>query len=285
MAAQRRRPFSRSTLFYKVVFLALWSGSFGLGTLLLLVGSSAAPIMGRAYVGDAAPRTNPADATIIIASIQTARGVPVVFDVRLETTVQVDGWYNEIVFGPQITLATDERGDPDCMVNPAIHKTATSFRLECEAIGVCRLRVVGLTGGPVNPIPTGSTLYSCRIVITATAKNNFSYPLDCQAPVAADPNGTELATACVDGSVTVSDLPPTFTSPTPTAHEAPLTPSATAALTSTGTPPVSPTPTNSALPRPNDDGCQVVAPAPRPLAWLLIVAPVLFAVTVCVVNR
>jgi hypothetical protein len=208
------------------------------------------------------PTAIPADATIIISSVAAHKGQQVSIDVRLETTGEVNGVWNEITFGPEILVpTTGEFDSPACMVNPAIGKPSTTFQLDCDAIGVCRLWAVVFSFGPVLPIPSGSVLYSCRIVVTDMAQNGASYGLICDECYGVDPDGARVPTTSVNGSVTVLDLPATLTSPTET-------PLPVATPTSTSSPPWG---------SPNDDGCQVAASRPSALLWLLVVPVLLHA--------
>jgi hypothetical protein len=62
------------------------------------------------------------------------------------------------------------------------------------------IRAVVFSFSGVNPIPSGSVLYSCAIDPDAVPGR---YRLGCHDAIAADPDGTPLDTACVDAEITV----------------------------------------------------------------------------------
>ena len=221
----------------------------------------------------------PAGATVLIQSGSGQAGGTVLIDVVLQTALEVAGTQNDILFGPELSLETG-----DCTANPEIEKPATSFALLCEE-ELCRLRAIVLALDNVDPIPTGSILYTCEFGIPDTTPDG-TYPLTCTNPGASDPLGNAITTACVSGSVVVGEISPTPTDtppdPTPTSTPDGLT---TPTATATGLEPSTPTPTAPAPPTAtfrrifidDDDTCQIVAPADAGLAWFLLMPAALLA--------
>jgi hypothetical protein len=161
-------------------------------------------------------------------------------------------------------------GNPQCAVNPAIAKGATSFSFEpqpCTPGTTCTgIRALVFAETNLDPIPTGSVLYTCTVALAGDASG--SYPLTCSRPRSGDPDANPLGTACTDGLITVV---------TATASAAPtLTPTIPGEATPTGTPeatntsarsPTSRSPVRSA----DDDSCQIVAGPKNRSGWILLV--------------
>lgn len=216
------------------------------------------------------------DATIILGSASGEAGDTVSFDVTLETGTEVAGTQNDIAFEAPIAIASKTNGRPDCNVNPEIEKGGTSFAFQpagCTVGETCTgVRALVLALDNVDPIPTGSVLYSCNVNIAEGAEDG-TYPLTCSNPGASDPAGGALLAECTNGAIEVGVGPITDT-PTATPTETPTTPAGDP--TATNTPPATSTATAT---RTNtisggggfdDDGCAVVAPAQTSNGWLLI---------------
>jgi hypothetical protein len=207
------------------------------------------------------PSAGIADLTFLIGSAIGMQGESTTFDVVLQTSVEVIETQNDIMLGPELRIASEDLGQLRCAVNPDIDKDETSFTLHCDEPNVCTLRTLVRSFDNVDPIPNGSTLYTCDIEIAHTAADG-TYPLACAISSAIDPDGTRLSTACIDGSVDVGDAP--LASPTPT--NTALPPPATVTNRPTSIPTASP------HPRHNDgDGCECqVSPSTGTRAgWML----------------
>jgi hypothetical protein len=201
---------------------------------------------------------SPIVATIVVGSTSGAPGTTVTFDVTLQTTAQVAGTENDIAFDPKARITADTGGNPQCTVNSTIHKGATAFSFKpagcmpgttCTSIGA-----VVLAFDNLDPIPTGSVLYTCHALIAADAGIG-TFPLTCSNPGAGDTDANRIGAACTSGSI-ASEVVPTVTE-TPTQKP-------------TATPQRSPTNTRRA-PRPADsDSCQIVAGSSYRPAWMLL---------------
>jgi hypothetical protein len=120
------------------------------------------------------------------------------------------GTENRIDFDRGTPVAALPNGQPDCAVNPEIHKDATGFRflpLGCDPgvdCGSVRVLVLSLTN--LAAIPDGSALYSCRIAIAedATLGAHTLANRDVGASAAA---GREIPTTGTDGAVEVVVAP------------------------------------------------------------------------------
>jgi hypothetical protein len=215
------------------------------------------------------------DATIVIDDVVGTAGQSATMTVSLTTEVDVAGTQNDTTFPAGIEVAAKPNGKPDYAVNPDIDKGGTSFAF--PSTGGVRALVLALDN--VNPIPSGSVLYTCQVAIDSSVADG-SYPITCTNAGASDPDGNAVPTGCDAGNVVVG-VQPTATS-TPSAS-----PSITPTATPTATPEGAPTSTSTATPPPTstatatatrthkpkkdeDDGCQVVAPAESGAACLLL---------------
>ena len=196
--------------------------------------------------------------------------------VSLETEVEVAGTQNDVTFPSGIGVVAKNNGKPECAVNEAIEKGGTSFAYQpsgCTPGDTCTgIRALVLALDNVDPIPSGSVLYTCEVSIDADVENG-TYPLVCSNAGASDPDGVAVATDCDAGDVFVGLQPTPTSTPTetPTPTLTPVgNPTATATATASGTPTASATPTRTRKPKDEDDGCQVVAPAEGGSAWLLL---------------
>jgi hypothetical protein len=145
-------------------------------------------------------------ASIIIGSATGQAGSTVTIAVTLESDVPVAGTQNDIAFDADAPIAADG-DDPRCTVNPAIGKDDSSFAFlpaGCTpGVDCTSVRALILSFAELDPIPTGSTLYSCEVEIAEDATG--SYPLTCSAPGAGAPDGTRLGADCTDGTITVAE--------------------------------------------------------------------------------
>jgi MYXO-CTERM domain-containing protein len=212
------------------------------------------------------------DATIIVGDATGDPGTTTTFDVSLETGTDVAGTQNDIAFAAPISIPARSNGRPDCAVNPDIEKGGTSFAFQpsgCTAGTDCTgVRALVLALDNVDPIPTGSVMYTCQLAIAADSSGTAE--LTCSNPGASDPNGGALLTECTNGTVTIGGEGPTAT-PTETPSEVETTPTNTPAPTNTNT--AVPTNTRTIGPPPSgndDDGCAVVAPAQSSAGWMLL---------------
>lgn len=148
----------------------------------------------------------PVDATIIVGSATGAPGSTVMFNVSLETSVDVAGTQNDITFDPKARITADDEGNPKCTVNPAIEKPGTTFAfqpVDCTPGTNCTgVRALVLALDNVTPIPDGSVLYTCEVQIAADATD--TYALACSSPGAGDPDGNRVGADCTDGTITVA---------------------------------------------------------------------------------
>lgn len=194
-------------------------------------------------------------ASIVLTTPSGAAGDAVSVAVTLQTQgAVVAGIQNDIGFdlGAPIVATTDDR--PDCTVNPAINKPATSFAFRCvhTAHGAdCRtVRAIVVAVDNVDPISDGTLLYTCAVRIGDETPPG-SYRLAVSGEIASDPDGNQIPFTGVDGAVVVITAPgvtplPTWTvSPTPSPE--PPTATYTPFPTSTRTPTDRPTHT----PRPS----------------------------------
>jgi hypothetical protein len=191
--------------------------------------------------------------------------------------VEVAGTQNDIGFDPNAAIRAGDNGRPLCDDNPEISKEGSAFSFQppqCTVGTTCTaIRALILSLSNVDPIPSGSRLYSCDI---ATGDEG-TFPLTCSGPGSSDPDGVALDTDCTDGEVVVGGEPPITETPTtgPT-----LTPTPTIPEGPTNTPVRTATRTGIIPPINDcDDGCAIAAPAQNDngfMVWLLPAAMLLW---------
>lgn len=126
----------------------------------------------------------------------------------------------ETVVAAQNDLAFDRRnapvaplanGMPDCTGDPATGKDIALFGFQPIACGTnvpcTAVRAVILSLDNIEPIPNGSTLYTCRVAIAESAAPG-TYPLTVSGVVLVDPKANELpGSQGVNGSILVAEPP------------------------------------------------------------------------------
>jgi hypothetical protein len=153
-------------------------------------------------------------ANVIVGDATGNAGSTVDVSVTVATEGEmVAGTQNDIGFMPGAAIAARANGRPDCTVNPAIDKGATTFAFQPPMCGmegqpVCTgVRALVLSFDNVTPIPTGSVLYTCQIDIVAGEALDV-FPLTCSNQGASDPDGGALPADCTNGQVSVGGVIP-----------------------------------------------------------------------------
>lgn len=196
------------------------------------------------------------------------------FTTSLETDALVAGTQNDITFsgglGAAITIpAKATGGRPDCT---ALVKTdGSQFAFQppgCTGETCTGIRAIIISFNDLEPIPTGTDLYTCKITINS-GEDGDTFPLSCSGEGASDPDGGALPTSCTDGEVTIGggDTPTPTASPTATTSvvgTATITP--TGGATATRTVSVVPTAPFTTC----DDSCAITSPADAQTGWLLL---------------
>jgi hypothetical protein len=122
----------------------------------------------------------------------------------------VAGVQNDVGFDPLTPVAATLAGEPDCTVNPAIDKDATTFAflpMGCAPGSCSGIRAFVLSTGNSDPLADGVELYSCNVAI-AEAADLGSYALVAGMPVASAADSSMLPAIASDGSVEVVEAPP-----------------------------------------------------------------------------
>jgi hypothetical protein len=122
----------------------------------------------------------------------------------------VAGVQNDIAFDPLTPVVATTAGEPDCTVNPAIDKDATTFTflpMNCEPGSCTGMRAFVLSTVNTNPLADGAELYSCNVAIDSTAPLG-TYPLIASMPVASAPDASMLPAIASDGEIEVVEAPP-----------------------------------------------------------------------------
>lgn len=141
---------------------------------------------------------------------------------------------NDLELDPAVlSIRSTSGGAPDCRVNPAIHKGATSFGFRptgCDpVVGQCRsLRALVLAFDNLEVIPAGSVLYRCVVGIAGDAPA-ATVVLRGSGGIYSPPDGRDLRVDVAAGSIAI--VPRESGSPTPS-------PIGSATMTPTATPPI-----------------------------------------------
>jgi hypothetical protein len=188
-------------------------------------------------------------AKLVVSDAVGHAGAQVTMAVTLATEgMPVAATENDVSFSAPLAIAAKANGRPDCTVNPDIDKGATSFAFRpsgCVGATCSSVRALVVSTDNVAPIPDGSVLYTCSVIVAPGAVGG-AYPLTVSGIVISDPHGNRVpeAAGCA-GTLFVSGATPL---PIPTSTVTP-----TATLTPTPTPTSTPTPTPS--PTPCVGGC------------------------------
>jgi hypothetical protein len=150
------------------------------------------------------------EAVIVVGSVEASPGETVPVDVTLFVGADlqdpgVGGTQSDISFGPGISIVANESERPDCTVNPDINKEASAFSFVTEDDGSTAVRALVLSLSNVDPIPSGSVLFTCNVAVDEGANNDF--PLTCSRALASTTGGDPIEnTVCTDGSVDVPEF-------------------------------------------------------------------------------
>lgn len=175
---------------------------------------------------------------VILSAVSGAPGSEVEVTAALSTDgALVSGVQNDIGFDPvKVSIVSTPEGLPDCRVNPAIHKDATTFTFlpeGCDGVGCTSVQARVFSPDNVDVIPDGSVLYVCTLSIAPDAFGRIPLPAT-DVLVSAPAAGPELGIG-VDGAVLIQPQPtPTSFAATPT--RVPTTGASTATATPTSTP-------------------------------------------------
>jgi hypothetical protein len=147
-------------------------------------------------------------ATLEVTSAQGNQGTAVAFSVILHSEgANVAGTQSDIAFDPtNAPVVAKQNGKPDCGVNPDINKGATSFAFRpngCSGSSCTAVRALVLATDNVDPIPDGSTLFTCNVGIPEGAADGV-YPLEQTGVILSNPDGGKVTPAnSTDGAITV----------------------------------------------------------------------------------
>ncbi len=138
-------------------------------------------------------------ATIQIGSVEESGSIEVTL---ANGGLDIAGTENTIEFGPEAQLS-------NCVVNPAINKTASAFSFGpagCTAGTDCEtMKALILSFTDLSAIADGAVLYTCDA--SAAGAPAGDYALTCTGPGGSDPAGNSVDTNCTDGAVTIPDVP------------------------------------------------------------------------------
>jgi len=184
--------------------------------------------------------------SLLVSSVTGVPGDHLEIAVRLVAPgASIAGVQNDLIFDPHTPIIARANGRPDCEVNPAIDKTATSilFRpVGCTpGVSCTSIRALVLSVDNTDPIADGSVLYTCHAVIPAGTPPG-AYPLRIEEALASDPDGGRVAVRGGTGMINVRSGVPQTGSP----------------ARATPTPTRTPRPTSTPTPRPHSTAAVVV---------------------------
>src|SRR5262245_6985884 len=136
------------------------------------------------------------EATIDLSSVAGFPGQVVQIQAQLQTGgAAVAAAQNDIGFSASASIAATIDGLPDCVVNPAIHRSASTFIFHppgCGGGSCTKVRVLVFAFANTAPIPDGAALYTCAVAIAADAVPG-SYALPISGISLSDPQGHKVA--------------------------------------------------------------------------------------------
>jgi hypothetical protein len=144
---------------------------------------------------------------VAVGSAHGAPGARVSIGVALHTNGrQIGGVQNDLTFDGATAVSARADGQPDCTVNPTIHKAASGFScVATEGESCLTMRAIIVATDNVEPIADGATLYTCTIVIARDAPPG-SHPLTVSRVVAASPRGGNVPALGENGLVFVDAM-------------------------------------------------------------------------------
>lgn len=141
------------------------------------------------------------DTTIVVGSASGVPGQLTTFGVGLETNGEIAGVQNDLTLANAAPIVFSS-----CEVNPDINKPQTAFGFRpmgcVPDVNCSGVRALVLSFSNLDPIPDGSTMYSCDVLILPNASPG-NYPIECSNEGVSDPDGNALPVDCTDGSITV----------------------------------------------------------------------------------
>jgi CSLREA domain-containing protein len=202
------------------------------------------------------PTPTPVGPSLVGSSVVGVPGQQVSFSVTLSAqgALAVSAMAKATFDGINIPVVALEDGSPDCTVNPDIRK---SFIFNFEPLDCVGAACTGVSAFifPTSqrvPIPDGSTVYTCRVMIAATAPVG-EYPILLSDVVLGNAEGDSLPNVSSMNGKIIVEAPPT---PTPTDTATPTdTPTETPTETPTQTATATPTPTVTATSTPTPIAC------------------------------
>lgn len=161
----------------------------------------------RADGANGTVRVRGATMAIDIGDVEAAPGDDAEVEVRLRRMgAPVVGLQNRIDFTDPLRIPAGADGQPDCTVNPAIDKAATTFRFApvgCSGSACTGVRIAVLSFENVTIIPDDAVLYTCRVEVADGAPDG-DYLLRNGETRGSDAGGVSLPATGRNGVVTVT---------------------------------------------------------------------------------
>lgn len=161
--------------------------------------------------GGSAPAPSGGKPRIVLSSADGTPGEVVTITATLQTggSASIAGTQNDIGFDPhQIAIMPKANGKPDCRANPAIGKEGTAFSFQpsgCKSAigsGCNGVRALVLSLSSVDPIASGSVLYTCRVQISPQARAG-QQALTLSRTGFSSPKGDAIDGGGLNGSISV----------------------------------------------------------------------------------
>jgi hypothetical protein len=102
----------------------------------------------------------------------------------------------DVTFPVMAPIAAQANGKPDCTVNPAIDKNATSFFFwpdACSGATCTAVRVLVLATDNLDPIPDGAALVTCTVDVSGDSGTRLTYEIG--RVILSDPSGQTVSDA------------------------------------------------------------------------------------------
>jgi hypothetical protein len=149
-----------------------------------------------------------AGASIAVGNVTVAAGSSATVAVTF-TGSGVSGLQNDLAFDAAKTpIAVNAGGKPDCSSAGAKSVSFSFLPRGCGGRSCTRVRAVVASLGSTSAIPSGSTVYTCRVSVPATAppgSYSLTAPANSTSPrTASNGSGGALSLGASNGTVTVT---------------------------------------------------------------------------------
>jgi hypothetical protein len=145
---------------------------------------------------------------IVLSNAEGKPGQALTLTATLRTGgASIAGTQNDIGYDPkQVAVVPTQRNKPDCAANRSLGKEGTAFSYQpsgCKNGNCGGVRALVLSLSNVDPIPNGSTLYTCKMQIRPQATPG-AQRLTISRVAFSDPKGNAIEGSGTNGNVRIT---------------------------------------------------------------------------------